>query len=1098
MKNRILLLLTFTCFTIGALAQSNQFARNHALYPLPDSTAVRNLTDSLQVLLSDGVMRISRISIRNIEIDNKHRVLTFRFSNGMADYPIREEKIPLVRQAILHFLPEEFSRYTITMTTDGKKLEELIPAYYNTQYQPLTKKQLDKNKKDHAAAVNPGKKPPVQQKPRQGTPKEIALQQQLAARQAAVNRQKEKALEQQKKDMRKRNRHQWPDLGPTPLIIKENKPYNITNGLQNRHIALWHSHGLYYEQKLARWEWQRARLFQTVEDLYTMSYVLPFLVPMLENAGATVLLPRERDTQVHEVLVDNDDPSSGYSEQSGTYLWRTDETDPRGFANKKDVYTHVDNPFRMGTYRRVTTHNPNLSKRASMQPAFAEWVPQIPQAGEYAVYVSYASIPESARDARYTVHHKGGKDVFRVNQQMGGGTWVYLGTFFFDEGRNMHGKVTLSNESREVNAVVTADAVKFGGGMGNIGRFIQDTFLLASYGNIDISPQISNYPRFTEGSRYWLQWAGFADSVYTYYEGTNDYNDDFSSRGRWVNALAGGSEKYPGNPGLHIPVDLSLAFHTDAGTTKNDSIIGTLAIYTRDSDGTELLPTGHSRMTSRDLTDLVQTQIVDDIRREWNPDWTRRGIWNRSYAESRSAQVPSMLLELLSHQNFADMRYGLDPRFRFTVSRAIYKGMLRYLSHSLGFDYCVQPLPVRAPAVELKTPGTALLTWIPVTDSLEPTATAEGYVVYTRKKDLSQPFDSGMYVASNRAEIPIEPGIHYSFKVTAVNAGGESFPSETVSLYKVPGEEEKGKVLIVNGFTRVSAPDSFASEDTLFAGFLDKSDHGVPYLRDISYIGSQFQFRRTIPWKDDDAPGFGASHADWEKAVLPGNTFDYPIVHGMCFAQEGYTYVTSSLDAFNASEGYEDYFAIDVILGKQKHVLRGGTETGKADFATFPAALQQQLTKYAENGGNLLLSGSYVTSDLWEGPKPDTLSQQFAKEVLKVEHRSNRATHTGEVIASPSPFPAFYKGIPAHAADFTFYTQLNQHSYPAESPDAFEPATEDAYTILRYRENRLSAGVAWEGDYKVITLGFPLETISSHRERLQLVQQCLDFFQTDK
>jgi len=39
---------------------------------------------------------------------------------------------------------EEFSRYTITMTTDGKKLEELIPAYYNTQYQPLTKKQLDK------------------------------------------------------------------------------------------------------------------------------------------------------------------------------------------------------------------------------------------------------------------------------------------------------------------------------------------------------------------------------------------------------------------------------------------------------------------------------------------------------------------------------------------------------------------------------------------------------------------------------------------------------------------------------------------------------------------------------------------------------------------------------------------------------------------------------------------------------------------------------------------------------------------------------------------------------------------------------------------
>ena len=33
------------------------------------------------------------------------------------------------------------------------------------------------------------------------------------------------------------------------------------------------SHGWYYEPKLDRWEWQRARIFQTVEDLYTQSYV---------------------------------------------------------------------------------------------------------------------------------------------------------------------------------------------------------------------------------------------------------------------------------------------------------------------------------------------------------------------------------------------------------------------------------------------------------------------------------------------------------------------------------------------------------------------------------------------------------------------------------------------------------------------------------------------------------------------------------------------------------------------------------------------------------------------------------------------------------
>ena len=62
----------------------------------------------------------------------------------------------------------------------------------------------------------------------------------------------------------------------------------------------------YYEPKLNRWEWQRARCLQTVEDLYTQSFVLPYLVPMLENAGANVLLPRERDCQTAEIIIDND------------------------------------------------------------------------------------------------------------------------------------------------------------------------------------------------------------------------------------------------------------------------------------------------------------------------------------------------------------------------------------------------------------------------------------------------------------------------------------------------------------------------------------------------------------------------------------------------------------------------------------------------------------------------------------------------------------------------------------------------------------------------------------------------------------------------
>ena len=72
---------------------------------------------------------------------------------------------------------------------------------------------------------------------------------------------------------------------------------NWPKGLQGRHIALWQSHGRYWEAKTDRWEWQRAATHRTVEDLYTQSYVIPFLLPMLENAGAVVITPRERDPQ---------------------------------------------------------------------------------------------------------------------------------------------------------------------------------------------------------------------------------------------------------------------------------------------------------------------------------------------------------------------------------------------------------------------------------------------------------------------------------------------------------------------------------------------------------------------------------------------------------------------------------------------------------------------------------------------------------------------------------------------------------------------------------------------------------------------------------
>ncbi|HMT68315.1 MAG TPA: hypothetical protein PKE28_12025, partial [Bacteroidales bacterium] len=97
-----------------------------------------------------------------------------------------------------------------------------------------------------------------------------------------------------------------PGAEDPPVLIRRVNAVSPEKGLGGKHIALWHSHGYYFDMPLDRWEWQRAKLFGSVEDMSVMAYVLPYLTPMLENAGAVVLLPRERDIQGNEVIVDND------------------------------------------------------------------------------------------------------------------------------------------------------------------------------------------------------------------------------------------------------------------------------------------------------------------------------------------------------------------------------------------------------------------------------------------------------------------------------------------------------------------------------------------------------------------------------------------------------------------------------------------------------------------------------------------------------------------------------------------------------------------------------------------------------------------------
>ncbi|MCB0742602.1 MAG: N-acetylmuramoyl-L-alanine amidase, partial [Ignavibacteriae bacterium] len=838
-----------------------------------------------------------------------------------------------------------------------------------------------------------------------------------------------------------------------PVVFNASKNLKLEKGLFNKNVAIWHSHGWYYNHKMDRWLWQRARLFQTVEDIGPISFTLPYLVPMLENAGANVFLPRERDTQTLEILLDDTDNNVKFFSASSS--WQEDTS--KGFGTFGSSIKGNTNPFEIGGYKFIHSD--------TSPSACAEYIPHFSKKDYYGVYISYQSVPNSCEEVEYTVHHLGGQTKFLINQSIGGGTWIYLGKFKFEKGKNQSsGKLVISNESQKGNKIISTDAVRFGGGVGVIER----------------NGSTSGRPKFVEGARYYLQYAGMPDTLVYKLNDEDDYKDDYQSRGEWVNFLKGnpsGPNKDRKVKGLGIPIDASLAFHTDAGITSNDTTVGTLLIYSIEGiDSSKIFPETYSRLANRDFADIMQTQLVNDIKAKYDPVWNRRQLMEAQYSEAARPNMPSALLELASHQNFLDVRFMSDPRFRFDVSRALYKSILKFVSTQNNLEYVVQPLPVTHFTIE-RINNSIKLSWKQKEDPLEPTATAKHFRLYTRLN--GNDFDNGIRVDTNFIVLDdLRKGKIYSFKITGVNDGGESFPSEILSA--CIQENNVPTIMIINAFDRIAPPASVVSEN--FSGFLNNIDEGIPDKYDIGFTGEQHDFNTNSVWQSDDIPGHGASYADYETKIVVGNTFDFPYLHGLAIQQNNLSFVSASDESISDEIiSISKYPIIDLIMGEEKTTNWTKPFTDSLlglQYKTFDVKLQKVITDYLDNGGNLFVSGSYIASDLFLN---NNLSdQKFASEVLKYKLASDHAVKNGNVIVNDTTF------LPKNYS-FNFTTDLNDSVYNAEAPDALSPIN-GSKTILRYKENFYSAAIAFKDKFSIVAFGFPFETIKTNEAKKEIMK----------
>ena len=592
--------------------------------------------------------------------------------------------------------------------------------------------------------------------------------------------------------------------------------------------------------------------------------------------------------------------------------------------------------------------------------------------------------------------------------------------------------------------------------------YIAANFCIMSYqGNIERFGETSGMPRAIEGARYYAQWAGMPYSVYSGRQGTDDYADDINVRSFMTNYMGGGSCYMPTLEGRKVPIELSLGIHSDAGYFKNGKDIwGSLSICTTNHHEGKL-NAGISRMASRDLADALLNNEVADLKYKYG-DWVRRDLYDRNYSESRVPEVPSAILETLSHQSFPDLRYGLDPNFRFTLARSIYKTLLRYVNDQHGTSSVVAPLAPDNFRIEFKNKNEIQLSWNAVNDPQEPTAKPTGYLLYTAVGNAD--FDNGTNIKKTSHEMKLEPGLTYHFRVAAVNRGGESFCTEVLSARYQP--EATKTVMIVNGFHRLSSPA--IRDNDLEQGFDLDEDPGITYGPTFGWVGRQTNF--DITQMGNENGGLGYSGEELQGQLIAGNDFNYVRTHADAIASaRQYNIVSCSNEAVETGRvNLSRYAAVDLVLGLERN---DGHSVNY--YKSFTSLMQKALQKYSQDGGALFVSGAYVGTDMTADDE-----QLFLANVLKCRYAGRSQAGSSTV-----------NGL---GTTLDYWNTLNATHYAATSTDILQPV-KPAFTAMQYADGQAAAIAYKQGNERVFVMGFPFECIKDRQKRSSIMQGILNY-----